>query len=182
MRLPGFSRPSGLRMVFQPRIKFSVAGSLLMQLLIAPLPLPAAAADTDGIPPIPAGRYEILSTMHMPHMDKMRRHEDHQTVCVSGGDAAALFPVMRHNAFDGCALRQENHKDDRYYYRIDCGSRLQATGTAVLDTGRKPLEGEIKATMGGKNMTLSQHIRASYQGACDAVDRTTHPAAETDDS
>lgn len=121
-----------------------------------------ARADRDMIPP---GNYEVVSETIMPNLEQLRHYSNHLSVCMNE-DISVLFPILRHNAFDGCSLRQENEKSGHYYYRIVCKGALQSTGTALLDMTEEPLRGEIRVRMGGKNMTFSQQITATRQGDC----------------
>ncbi len=121
-----------------------------------------ARADRDMIRP---GGYEVFSETIMPNLEQLRHHSNHRSICMNE-DVSALFPILRHNAFDGCSLKQENEKSGRYYYRIVCKGALLSTGTALLDMTEDPLRGEIRVRMGGKNMTFSQQITATRQGDC----------------
>ena len=120
----------------------------------------AAAAPTDVPQP---GRYEVTARTVLPHLDEMRRLSETERVCVRGGRAEGLFPVMRQPALRGCGLtgRAAN-------LTLDCGVRLGASGRATIKTDGVVLRGALHVKMGGKNMTFSQFIEARRLGACAA--------------
>jgi hypothetical protein len=115
---------------------------------------------------IGAGSYAIESQMVMPHLDEMRRISEHQTECVAQDDAAQFFPVFKQPALIGCRLRDEPSSDFELNYVLTCDSVNGASGSAQLRLDGEHIKGILKAKMGGKNMTFSQHIQATREGDC----------------
>lgn len=115
----------------------------------------------------PAGQYALESQMILPHLDEMRRLSRHRTVCIEGQDADKFFPVFLQPAFIGCELRAEAGEAAVQHYVLLCDAVNGASGHAHLKQCAGGLRGELKAKMGGKNMTFSQFVTAIYSGPCD---------------
>ncbi|MGR8919989.1 MAG: hypothetical protein ACU85V_10230 [Gammaproteobacteria bacterium] len=119
---------------------------------------------------LPAGRYAIESYMLMPHLEQMRRMKASREACVAAGEARALFDVLAQPAMTGCVLvpdgdgpRDAGAED--VLLRLECAGTNGASGGARLRPGRV-LKATLSVTMGGKNMTFSQHVNARRIGAC----------------
>jgi hypothetical protein len=112
------------------------------------------------------GIYAVESQMVLPHLDEMRRVSDHQSPCIVNSDATLFFPVFHQPAMTGCALHPEEIGTETIAYKLICASANGATGTAKLSIRDGHVKGELKAKMGGKNMTFSQYIDATRTGEC----------------
>ena len=115
------------------------------------------------------GIYAVESQMVLPHLDEMRRVSQHQSPCIANSDATLFFPVFHQPAMTGCALHREKIGADTVDYKLTCASVNGATGTAKLTIRGEHVKGELKAKMGGKNMTFSQHIDATRTGDCTSL-------------
>ena len=125
-----------------------------------------AGADDLSIKP---GAYEIASQIVMPHLEEMRRITKRELRCLRGDEPSALFPVMDQRALTGCELGYAARDADVFHYVMVCQSDLVATGTAEFNATPNHVSGTLNIKMGGKNMTFSQHVKATWQGACDHV-------------
>ena len=127
----------------------------------------AAAAGVHGeSSTIKDGTYAVESRMVLPHLDEMRRVSEHQSTCIVNSDATLFFPVFHQPAMTGCALHPEEIGAETVAYKLICASVNGATGTAKLSIRDGHVKGELKAKMGGKNMTFSQFIDATRTGEC----------------
>ena len=124
------------------------------------------AADAE----VPAHRYEIASTMLMPHLDEMRRQVSHHTRCIKDDRPTELFPVFEQHALRGCTLGYEKvittATGARHDYVLSCASARVASGTASIESAGQKRVGMLAVKMGGKNMTFSQRIEAQRGARC----------------
>ncbi len=114
----------------------------------------------------PAGNYALVSQMMMPHLDEMRRIATEESRCLSGERPDALFPVLRQSALRGCRLGYEERDHNTRAYVLECASARVASGRARLTLDGPRIIGLLEVKMGGKNMTFSQRVVATPQGAC----------------
>ena len=84
-----------------------------------------------------------------------------------------VFPVLRHPSLDGCALSEEEHNGGTQRFRLGCKSTEVATGVAWLEPRGSGIVGELHVRMGGKNMTFSQRVQATFHGACEPSEQAT---------
>ena len=126
-----------------------------------------AGADDLSIKP---GAYEIASQIVMPHLEEMRRITKLERRCLRGDEPSTLFPVMDQRALTGCELGYTARDADAFHYVVVCQSDLVATGTAELNATSNRVSGTLNIKMGAKNMTFSQHVKATWQGVCERVE------------
>ena len=138
--------------------------AVVVGLALQPCALIAADAE------VPAHRYEIASTMLMPHLDEMRRQVSHHTRCIKDDRPADLFPVFEQHALRGCTLGYEKVVETasgaRHDYVLSCASARVASGTASIERAGQKRVGMLAVKMGGKNMTFSQRIEAQRGAPC----------------
>ena len=69
----------------------------------------SAAASTVSVEP---GLYELTAQTVMPHLEEALRYATTSSrECLGTQQAAALFPLLRHEAFAGCSLVREDSSD-----------------------------------------------------------------------
>lgn len=112
------------------------------------------------------GRYHIESRMVLPHLEEMRRIVDVERTCLPAARVAGLFPVFRQPAMTGCTLDRADALAPAGAYVLHCEGNNGATGTAEIARDGARVTGVLRAKMGGKNMTFSQHITARRDGDC----------------
>ncbi|MEQ8661734.1 MAG: hypothetical protein RLW62_13050 [Gammaproteobacteria bacterium] len=130
--------------------------ALAVALLLVGPAAPASAGEA-----YPPGQYELAWQTVMPHLEEMRRATEVATRCLDGAPDA-LFPVLRQPALRGCTLQPV--VDGRW--RLTCRSDAVASGNASLHASGKVVSGDLAIKMGGKNMTFSQHVTATWRGSC----------------
>ena len=135
---------------------------LILTILIASVPVAVAAGDLTLTP----GLYDIAAQTVMPHLDEMRRNTVHHSRCLHDDTLTSIFPVMDQRALMGCDLGYADQQSDVFYYTLNCQSDRVATGTAELQTTRDHIVGKLKVKMGGKNMTFSQFVKATWKEDC----------------
>lgn len=112
------------------------------------------------------GFYAVESRMVLPHLDEMRRVSEQHSTCIANSDATLFFPVFDQPAMTGCGLHPEEIGAETVAYKLICAGANGATGTAKLSIRDGRVKGELKAKMGGKNMTFSQYTDATRAGEC----------------
>lgn len=116
----------------------------------------------------PAGVYELTAQTVMPHLEEALRYATvHERQCVAASDLSVLFPILRHPAFDGCKLGNQNQQGDSIELVLQCRTPQAAAGTARLTLGADRVSAVLELKMGGKNMTLSQRVEGARQGPCE---------------
>ena len=119
---------------------------------------------------VEAGSYEITAEIAMPHLEENLRYATtRERRCLRARELSSVFPILHHPSLEGCNLDSERRRGDTIRYRLVCASPQVATGTARLDAGPGRIAGILEITMGGKNMTFSQRIKAVRQGECAGV-------------
>lgn len=126
--------------------------------------LPGLAGGAE--PVLPGGRYVIASRMVLPHLEEMRRIVEEERACLSGGRVAALFPVFRQPAMTGCTLVPAPADAPAGAYALACEGNNGATGSARVSREGARVTAVLRAKMGGKNMTFSQHVVAVRESDC----------------
>ena len=136
----------------------------------AALLLLTATSASASAESVRAGEYQVVAQMVMPHLEENLRYAVvRESRCLARRNLASIFPILRHQSFTGCELASEGGSGSQLRYRLRCKSAEVATGTAWLDPGDRQILGELHVRMGGKNMTFSQRIRATYRGECGDV-------------
>lgn len=132
---------------------------------LAGLAFALAVASTTGnaAPPYPPGQYELTWQTVMPHLDEMRLRTTRATRCLAG-TADRLFPILEQPALTGCTLSAPGAG----HHALTCRSARVASGRAAIAVAGAHVEGDLAVTMGGKNMTFSQHVDAERRGDCAA--------------
>ena len=136
--------------------------SLMLVCLAASVSVPCIAQSTETLRP---GLYAIAAQTVMPHLEEMRRITSRDTRCIHDLPSG-LFPVLRQPAMTGCGLTDEVSGVVDARYALVCTTERAATGAAKLKISEDLITGVLKVKMGGKNMTFSQHIEATWQGDC----------------
>lgn len=125
-----------------------------------------ALAATVSIEP---GLYELTAQTVMPHLEESLRYATTRSrQCLGTQDAAALFPLLRHEAFAGCSLDHDSSSDGEARFTLRCKNPQAATGAAHFELQATGFQAVVHIKMGGKNMTLSQRLTAPRVGACTA--------------
>ena len=116
------------------------------------------------------GAYLITTETLLPHLEENLRYATtRNNQCLGAQDATALFPILRHEAFAGCALTAAQAYGERSEFSLVCKNPEAATGTAHLVASPNAVFGLLEIKMGAKNMTLSQRISGPRVGACEAA-------------
>jgi hypothetical protein len=113
------------------------------------------------------GLYEVTSQTVMPHLEEALRYATTTSRhCLGTQEAAALFPLLRHEAFAGCSLQRDAVTDAEDHFVLRCDNPQAATGVAHFTLESRGFHAVLHVKMGGKNMTLSQRLTAPRVGAC----------------
>ncbi|MGH8728040.1 MAG: DUF3617 domain-containing protein [Burkholderiales bacterium] len=116
---------------------------------------------------MPTRLYEITTETGMPHLeDNLRYAATREKRCLSQGDLATAFPILKHHSLEGCKLDIETRVEDTLTYLLSCQAAHGKTGTAQWQLGADQLMGRLDVRMGGKNMTFYQRITAKPVGEC----------------
>ncbi|GAB3772017.1 hypothetical protein GCM10028796_41750 [Ramlibacter monticola] len=144
--------------------KITGAPLLVLAGLLATAILPAHAATPVALAP---GEYELTTETVLPHLEEALRYATTRTrQCLQAPDATELFPLLRHQAFAGCALVSDAKASDGLHYALQCRNPEAATGSAVFELDGSRLSAVLELKMGGKNMTLSQRLHGPRLGPC----------------
>ena len=128
----------------------------------------ASACGSDSTLSVTPGVYDVTAETVLPHLEESLRYATTRTQrCLGTQDATALFPLLRHAAFAGCALTAREARGEQEFYVLACANPQAATGTATFSNTPTMLVGVLELKMGGKNMTLSQRIHGPRVRACD---------------
>jgi hypothetical protein len=126
---------------------------------------PSAAAASIPVNP---GLYDVTVETILPHLEENLRYATtRRTECLGALDTTTLFPLLRHEAFTGCALTGGRMLAGQLDYELTCRNPQAATGIARVTVERDAMRAVLEIKMGGKNMTLSQRVGAKRVGACD---------------
>ena len=113
------------------------------------------------------GLYDVTTETLLPHLEESLRYATTRArQCLDAQDVAALFPLLRHQAFDGCELEQGIADGPAIAFRLACRNPEAASGIARLTLEPDRLLGVLEIKMGGKNMTLSQRVGGPRLGPC----------------
>jgi len=112
--------------------------------------------------------YEVTTEIGMPHLEENLRYATtRETSCLTSVDALA-FPMLKHEALQGCHLDYVKHRDETIYYVLTCAGPQAATGDAEWRLDANQIRGTLNVKLGGKNMTFYQRITAAQVGECAA--------------
>lgn len=115
------------------------------------------------------GLYDVTTETLLPHLEENLRYATtHARQCLDTQDVAALFPLLRHQAFAGCELSQGVADGPAISFPLACRNPEAASGVARLTLEPDRLIGVLEIKMGGKNMTLSQRVTGPRLGPCTA--------------
>ena len=129
-------------------------------------PCASSVASTVSVEP---GLYEVTAQTVLPHLEESLRYATTRSrQCLGTQDAAALFPLLRHEAFAGCSLEHESSSGGEAHFSLRCNNPQAATGAAHFAMQAGGFQAVLHIKMGGKNMTLSQRLGAPRLGACTA--------------
>jgi hypothetical protein len=150
-----------------PKMKRFTAHSLTaataLRMAVALLSSTVWASDETVRP----GTYDITAQTVMPHLEENLRYATtRERRCLRSQDLPSVFPILRHQSFEGCELGDASRHGDTIRYLLVCKNPQVATGTARLDAGPGRITGLLEIKMGGKNMTFSQRVEAARQGEC----------------
>ena len=110
--------------------------------------------------------YEVTTEIGMPHLEENLRYATtRETSCLKGFDPVA-FPMLKHEALQGCHLQYEKHRDETISYALICVGPQGATGDAQWQIDSNQIRGTLNVKLGGKNMTFYQRITATQVGDC----------------
>jgi hypothetical protein len=144
--------------------------TLRLPLLAALMAGACAAAGATAPVALPAGEYDLTTDTLLPHLEEALRYATTRArQCLQAPDATELFPLLRHQAFTGCALRPDAQSDDGLHFTLHCANAQAATGSAVFELDANRVSAVLALKMGGKNMTLSQRLHGPRIGACAAA-------------
>ena len=147
------------REVHSSRSLLAVAGMLAVA-----GPCASSLASTVSVEP---GLYDLTAQTVMPHLEESLRYATTRTrQCLGTQDAAALFPLLRHEAFTGCSLVHDASADGEARFTLRCRNPQAPTGAAHFELQPSGFQAVLHVKMGGKNMTLSQRLNAPRVGAC----------------
>ena len=132
--------------------------------LLAATGLPCHAQAPVAVPP---GEYDVTTQTVLPHLEEALRYATTRgRQCLHAPDATGVFPLLQHQAFTGCSLVADAQASDGLHFVLQCANREAASGSAVFAVDGSALSAVLEIKMGGKNMTLSQRLRARRLGAC----------------
>jgi len=105
----------------------------------------------------------------MRHLEENLRYATtRETSCLTGFDPLA-FPMLKHEALQGCHLEYEKHRDETISYLLTCVGPQGAIGDAIWQIDGNQIRGTLTVKLGGKNMTFYQRITATQVGDCPSV-------------
>jgi hypothetical protein len=120
------------------------------------------ASDTS-----PAHLYALTTETGMPHLEENLRYAvTREEQCLGREDLSSAFPILRHPSFAGCALREEDHRDDTISYVLVCEGANGMMGSATWRVGERVIRGTLDVKLGGKNMTVFQRVIGTLVREC----------------
>jgi hypothetical protein len=143
---------------------FNVINRSLIALIFLSFSLSAWSSDDFSIR---SGLYHLTARTIMPNLEENLRYaETREDRCLQLNNMDTLFPILQHESFAGCRLGDAHRQDNAIIYLLNCRSNQVATGVARLEPAADRISGELNIQMGGKNMTFSQRIEATWQQDC----------------
>jgi hypothetical protein len=138
-------------------------GSLAAASLVLASATSAAAGDA-----LRAGLYEVVTQIAMPNVETGLRHATRsERRCLGEGDLATLFPVLDEPGLRHCRLDAAGVEVGEHHFAVRCEGDLVTSGVARWQLGPGRALGVLELRLGGKNMTLSEHVTATHIGDCD---------------
>ncbi|MFL6547477.1 MAG: DUF3617 domain-containing protein [Povalibacter sp.] len=135
---------------------------LVFSLLIAFIVASAAALET-----MPAGLYEVITEIGMPHLEENLRYAvTRETRCFTNEDLASAFPILSHASLADCKLQHESWNGDVLSYLLVCDGGHGTSGSASWQIDEHLIVGTLNVKLGGKNMTFFQRVTARPLGQC----------------
>jgi hypothetical protein len=114
------------------------------------------------------GAYEMVTRLELPHLERYAVDSVHR-VCFGGGSAAEAIPIPVESAnhpFATCAADHVERGVDTIEYDIACPGRDSARAHAIYRAKDAGFVGRVAMVMGGKNMTMTEMVRAHRVGPC----------------
>jgi hypothetical protein len=125
---------------------------------------PALAGDAW----LPDGAYQMVTRLELPHLERYAVDSAHP-VCFAGGWASGAIPIPVESAnhpFASCASQHIALGANTIEYDIACPGRDSARAHASYRATDAGFVGRVAMVMGGKNMTMTEVVRARRLGAC----------------
>ena len=102
------------------------------------------------------GLYSLTTQTVLPHLEESLRYATVKTSrCLAEDSADSYFPLLQHQAFEGCSLVPAEQPDT---FMLICQNPEAATGVATFENSAAGMRAVLYLKMGGKNMTLSQRV------------------------
>jgi hypothetical protein len=114
------------------------------------------------------GAYEMVTRLELPHLERYAIDSFHR-VCFAGGRATEAIPTPVESAnhpFASCAAVRIERGVAAIEYDIACPGRDSARAHASYHATDDGFAGRVAMVMGGKNMTMTEVVRARRLGAC----------------
>jgi hypothetical protein len=111
----------------------------------------------------------MVTRLELPHLERYAIDSAHR-VCFAGGWAAKAIPTPVESAnhpFASCAADHIERGVSTIEYDIACPGRDSARAHASYRAMDDGFVGRVAMVMGGKNMTMTEVVRARRLGACD---------------
>lgn len=115
------------------------------------------------------GAYEMVTRLELPHLERYAVDSVHR-VCFAGGRATESIPTPVESAnhpFTSCTAEHIERRVTMIEYDIVCPGRASARAHASYRAIDDGFVGQVAMIMGGKNMTMTEVVRARRLGACD---------------
>jgi hypothetical protein len=112
--------------------------------------------------------YDVVITTNMPNLEENLRYTTtREKRCLGHEDLTSAFPVLKHPALKGCALRDEIREGaDTLVFQLVCAGDSGTAGMATWHIREIGITGMLSIKMGGKNLTFGQRIDGTALGAC----------------
>jgi hypothetical protein len=127
-----------------------------------------ASAALAGDPWLKDGAYEMITRLELPHLERYAVDSAHR-VCFTDGRATEAIPTPVESAnhpFASCAAIRIERGASAIDYDIACPGRDSARAHASYHATNDGFVGRVEMIMGGKNMTMTEVVRARRLGAC----------------
>jgi hypothetical protein len=121
--------------------------------------------------PFPPRLYQITTETGLPHLEENLRYATtRSTACLGARQLASAFPILRHEALQGCRLDHKLNEGETTTFALTCSGGNETTGSATWHLDERTIYGTLDVRLGGKNMTFYQRISGRSIGSCDAGD------------
>jgi hypothetical protein len=114
------------------------------------------------------GAYEMVTRLELPHLERYAVDSVHR-VCFAGGWATETIPTPVESAnhpFSSCTGDHIERGANTIECDIACPGRDSARAHASYRATDDGFVGRVTMVMGGKNMTMTEVVRARRLGAC----------------